>query len=235
MPHDRFFIDHLLQPGMTVTLIDEEAHHLQKVMRKKWGDYVELVNGRNQIAEAQVEAIQKKGIVLMVHKVGAKTPPPFPLIICQALPRINRLDVIIEKGTELGMNALWLFPGMRSEKKELTDSQWRRLKALSISSMKQCGRLDLPEIVLKPPLLTWSLQNFPGYYGDLSENAPTLFSVYPKNTAALFFIGPESGFTQQEEAHLKKLNIKGVKLHPNILRTDTAPLAVLSILSAVNL
>lgn len=234
MPHSRFYIDSAFTENSEVYLEGEEAHHLQRVMRKREGEVVELVNGRNQLALAKIAQCSKKGVSLTLIRVSEQAPPAFTVILCQAIPRMNRLDLIVEKGTELGMHELWLFPAALSEKKELSPTQLKRLELISIAAMKQCGRLDLPKISLKAPLLKWKELPFPAYFGETSESAPPFFSTLQKKEGILFFIGPEAGFTSDEEKHLKSLHAQGVSLHSNILRTDTAPLIALSIITALD-
>ncbi|MCH9627082.1 MAG: Ribosomal RNA small subunit methyltransferase E [Chlamydiales bacterium] len=221
MPHNRFYVDTPFALHIEVDM-QEEARHL-KVMRLHKGDPIELVNGRNQLAQAVIKSAQTAEIM----ELNEHTPPS-PVILCQAIPRLNRLDTIVEKGTELGMTELWLFPGQRSEKKELTANQYKRVKQITVAAMKQCGRLDLPSIQIKPPLAQWRELNFAAYYGSLAERAPPFLSVLQKKEGLHFFVGPEAGFTSEEERILETLGVRGVKLHPWILRTDTAPLAALS-------
>lgn len=237
MPHERYFTNHDLEEGMTLSLDENEAHHLIAVMRGRIGSSVELINGRGVLAQAEVVHIQKKAVELKVIKIIAQTPPSLSVIVAQAIPRPNRLDYIIEKGTELGMTELWLFPGELSEKKELSDSQLERALKLTISAMKQCGRLDLPQIKIFPKIAKWNFDQSSqmGFFGDVSVDAPPLLSLLKKNTPSLFVVGPESGLTENEENELKKKGFLGVKLHHNILRTDTAPIVALSVIQHFNL
>jgi len=217
--------------GEEVLLVGDESHHLARVMRKSHGDMVELVNGRNQLAHAEILAHEKKGVRLKVVQVEKKQFTGHPTILCQALPRLNRLETIVEKGTELGMTALWLFPGALSEKKELSSTQMQRLKTIAISAMKQCGRLDLPEIIFKPALSHWISLEYPAYFGDVDPQAPPFLELLQRHEGVLFFIGPESGLTEEEETRLRSLGAQGVHLHSHILRTDTASLVALSLIS----
>lgn len=228
MPAARFFIDSELREGDLVTLSDDEAFHLTKVMRKASGATIELINGKNQLAIATVE----KGSHCRILSVENASPPHLPIILLQALPRLNKLDWIVEKGTELGMTELWLFPGERSEKGDLTPTQQQRLHHLAVAAMKQCGRLDLPTILLKPPLLSWTALPCRGYFGDVDPKAPFFLSCLDKSEGICFCVGPESGLTELEEAHLRQLDARGVRLHPNILRTETAPLVALSLINS---
>ncbi len=218
MPANRYYLDAPFKKGAMHTLAQSEQRHLKKVMRAKEGTKLELVNGRGQLAIGSLV-----GEEVRLEKVSEEKTPE-PLILCQALPRANRLDSIVEKGTELGMTELWLFPGELSEKK---GANLARLEAITIAAMKQCGRLDLPKVVIKEPLLKWDKLPYPAFFGDVEQRA-SVFECDEKSL--LFFVGPEAGFSEKEEKHLRQLGAKGVKLHPYILRTDTAPLVALSLI-----
>lgn len=231
MPHERFFIDQPLQSDETVTLEDAEFRHLCHVMRARVGDSVELVNGKNQLAEATLSRFGKSDADLMISSVVEETRHKPQLILAQAIPRFNRLETILEKGTELDATEFWLFPGLLSEKGDFSPNQLKRMEQITIGAMKQCGRLDLPPILLKPPLLEWKPLEGHLLFGDTAPDAPS-YSPRDRTSPTIFFIGPEKGFSPKETAFLKQvLHAQGVRLHRNILRVDTASLAALSILS----
>ena len=95
MPHDRFFLDQLFTPEQTLSLEKEELRHLH-VMRISPGETIELVNGRNQLAEAQVQALSKTSASLKISALSeGKTKTK--LILAQALPRLPRLEWLLEK------------------------------------------------------------------------------------------------------------------------------------------
>lgn len=232
MPAERFFFDDSLdQPE--IILEGEELRHL-KVMRLQEGEDLEIINGRGQLAMGKVSNLEKRHAT--IHIINKKDFPKasFELIVAQAIPRASRLDLIVEKGTELGMTQLWLFPGDRSERPTLSPTQQKRVRHLSIAAIKQCGRLHLPELHLLPPLKRWDPLKLPSFFGDLDPDAPPfekLWKENPPQKGFSFIIGPESGLSKKEEALCRELGAKGVKLHSNILRTDTAPLVVLSLAS----
>lgn len=233
MPINRFYKDAILISDEVIFLEDQELHHLSHVVRTEVGETVELVNGKGQLALAEVASISRKRADLKVLSVDDHPEPSWNTALALGIPRINRLDMVVEKGTEIGVSKLLLFPGDNSEKKEIFENQLGRLKAISIGAMKQCGRLYLPEITLLPPLKKW--KSFPenAFFGDLSPNAPLLYEALqkkPRPAAACFFVGPESGFTKAEIALLEAAKVKGVSLNNNILRTDTAAIAALTIL-----
>lgn len=232
MPVDRFYCAQNLRKDDSIALADQEYHHLAHVTRAKVGDRIEVVNGQGQLAAAEIESLSKKSGSLRILSVEEFPKPREKIILVQAIPRMNRLDFIIEKGTELGMSELWLFPGEKGERVKLTEQQVERLLLVAISAMKQCGRLYLPPIIVCPPLLKWKTIPIGSFYGDLKPDAPSFLAALSKvglESAIHCFIGPESGFSEQEIACLMSGGAMGVSLHHNILRTDTAALAALAV------
>lgn len=232
MPAERFFSDNELKINHKVELTEQEFHHLVNVMRAQEGDKVEIVNGRGSLAEATVTAREKKRALLHIDHVAIESPPEIEIILAQATPRINRLDFILEKGTELGMTQLWLFPGRLSERQQLTEHQLERMRGITIAAMKQCGRVYLPSIHIKPPIAQWTTLPEHSYFGDVDSSAQEFSQLWRKpKQAVLLCIGPEAGFSADEVETLRNLNVQGVKFHNNILRTDTASLMALSLVS----
>ncbi|NGX39013.1 MAG: Ribosomal RNA small subunit methyltransferase E [Chlamydiae bacterium] len=228
MPDNRFYLDAPLTQGSTPSLSGEQLHHI-RVMRKDIGDHIELVNGKGSLAKAQITAIDKRDAHLLIQESTSAPPPSRQVILAQALLKPKNLDLVIEKGTELGATAFWLFPADRSEKSSLSPNQQARLHHLAISALKQSGRLYLPEIALKPPLSEWTAPPMKAFFGDLSPEAPR-FS--PPDGDLLIFIGPEKGFSDEEIALLQgPLKGTGVRLSPNTLRAETAALCALSLVS----
>lgn len=229
MPHDRFFLDERFTPQREVFLEGAEAHHLRRVMRVNVQEKVELINGRCQLAYATVLTLEKEGVRLSINNV-LEVPPLLPFILCQAIPRPNKLDIIIEKGAELGVSEIWLFSGERGEKETLSANQEKRAQALFIGALKQSGRLDLPKLLLKPPLIKWNSSDlpYPAYFGSLAPGASSFYSLYQSQNGICFFVGPEAGFSAAEEKKMKELGVQGAHLHPYILRTETASLVALS-------
>jgi len=226
MPENRFYLNEPFDKK-SVYLENEELYHL-KVMRTDPGDIVELVNGQNQLAQAELITLDKQRATLNLLDITTSAPPSRQIILALAYLRPKNLDLVIEKGTELGATAFWLFPGERSEKESLTPNQLQRLHTLTISALKQCGRLDLPQIHQHPPLLKWAqLPSCELYFGDLNSQAP----FHPTSSSAIF-IGPEKGFSPQESQWLCQ-KAKGIRLNPHILRAETAALCALSLATSI--
>ena len=194
-------------------------------MRAQTGDTIELINGKNSLATASLTSIGKKAATAHIDHVETHPPQGSPITLAIPFGISSKLELIIEKGCELGASHFHLYPADLSEKKSLSENQHRRLTLLLISAMKQCGRLDLPTLELKPPLSDWPPFKGRTLFGDTRTGAAPLAS---ENTPTLVITGPEKGFSPDEINTLTTtLQATGVRLHANILRMETAPLVAL--------
>lgn len=222
MPAERFYIDADLT-GI-LSLEGPEFHHLAHVMKVRIGDSIELVNGRGSLAQAKVTAISKHNATLEVLSTHSKPVPPPKIILAVPLMRPSKLELVIEKCTELGADAFYLYQAQHSEKGDLSPHQLERLNHIAISAMKQCGRLDLPPIHL---IRFEQIFDIPATYlfGDTRPNAK---KITPQEEV-VFITGPERGFSEKELKLLDQ-NGTGVSLHRNVLRAETAPIAATCLL-----
>ena len=92
--------------GPTVTLSPEESHHLARVLRCRLGESVVLFDGRGRVAEAEVVRVDPHGTVARVGRVREVPPPAAPATLVQALPKARKMDVIVQKATELGVDSV---------------------------------------------------------------------------------------------------------------------------------
>lgn len=233
MPAERYFYDSELVVGIEILLVGTEGQHLVRVMRGAVGDSVTLFDGQGTLAEGELVSVGKGKAVVRVTSVQKTVQPTRHLILAQGIPRANKLEMLLEKVTELGVTDIWLFPAVLSEKKPLSDQQKRRIQLLVVGACKQSGRLFLPTIKYCPALKKWD--EIPGiaFYGSLDPEAPKIGELVRGEGSAdlLFAVGPESGFTKDEEQALERLGVKGVTLHHNVLRTETAAITAIAILS----
>ncbi|MBI3212039.1 MAG: RsmE family RNA methyltransferase [Simkania negevensis] len=231
MPQDRYFIENPLQKNTKISLEKETLHKLRSVMRKREGETVELINGKGILAIGVIEKLTSNKGTLSIESYKEEQLPPPSLIAVEPFLKLPALELVIKKGTELGVQQFWLFPAERSEKEIVSFHQLKRLRAITISAIEQCGRLDLPEILMQPPLKKIEFRKGSLFFGDLrkkafpfQEIAPKI-STYPK---PLFLLcGPEKGWSDEELSYLdQKTNGVGIKLHgKSTLRAETAAIA----------
>lgn len=218
MPINRFFDKELQQDNVSGQLTGDEMHHALKVFRLKQGDEFEVINGKGLLASCKLTQVSKKHLEYQVlsKQLTSSTSNRTSLIL--GMPKFNRLETIIEKVCELGIDEIILFNADRSEKVDLSANQWQRVELIVQASLKQSGRLFMPHIECLPSLKRALELDRTFYFGDVEAKGPVVFSsTYPR----AIVIGPESGFSDQEIA-LLKTKAHGTSLSDAILRVDTA-------------
>lgn len=224
MPINRFFIDETPEVGKRVILPENELKHLL-VMRLELGEIVELVDGKGVLAKANLIEVDRKKAVLEIVFIE-KAPPLSPQVtLAVPLMRLSKLEWVIEKGTELGAHAFWVFSAEQSEKENISEHQKERLKGIAIAAMKQSGRLYLPEMIVFNSLQKVLEKGGDFYFGDTGKDGESI-REFPKRF--VFITGPEKGFSEREKGLLSEKG-KGVRLNPNTLRAETAPIAGIAI------
>jgi 16S rRNA (uracil1498-N3)-methyltransferase len=226
-PHStpRLFVDELLGEGAEIRIEGGQAHYLLNVMRMKDGAPVKLFDDRSGEYLATVTATGKRDLVLtVVGKLRERLPSP-DLWLCQALIKKDRLDWIAEKACELGVARFVPVLTRRCVVDKVKDD---RLRAQMIEAAEQCERTTLPEIAplikLQAMLKDWP-QDRALYFCDERGGEPFAPTAGP----AAILIGPEGGFTDEENAAIRVQPFAtAVSLGPNILRADTAAVAALS-------
>lgn len=219
MPHDRFY-----HPGpLKESLILEgpEHHHLFRVMRAGIGHSIEIIDGRGTLVTARIDSIDKKTAELSITDTYFEPPPPSKILV-QSYLKQPKLELVLEKCTELGVSEFHLFPAERSERDHLSNNHQNRLHQMTLVATKQCGRLYIPTIHLHtalPPVHNAA-------YCTLVENPPPLHTL----SATTVIIGPESGWTPSEETHLCTI-AQASSLHSLILRAETAAITAAYTLS----
>lgn len=225
MPHSRFFAD---QIDPEIILTPEEAFHLTKVMRKKSGELVELIDGHGTLLTCRIDRIEKEKVYF--SEINRQTfAKPRKMILIQPLG--EKMDWVVEKGTEIGVTDFFLTKSDLTQK-ELSTPSLSRLNRILISALKQSGSLYRPQIHLFSSIeeATAGLDHF--YYGSLHHSSPAPLPKVPKERDPLaLLVGAEGGFSQKESLFL--LNCpRGTAIRPfeMTLRTETASIVLLALL-----
>lgn len=219
MPQNRYYSPQPFATCSEVLLKNDELHYLRSVMRTRVGEEIELINGKGGLAHGVVKTLTDKEAKVALTDVTVEAPFAFSLTLALAFLKPAHFEYAVEKATEVGVSRFLLFPGQLSEKRAISEQYLKRLETITLSATKQCGRLFLPEIVVKEKLVD-CLQGEGLIFGDLESSEP-LSTLTPTQSTTLV-IGPESGFTEAERKLLIEKGAKGRLLHPNTLRAETA-------------
>jgi 16S rRNA (uracil1498-N3)-methyltransferase len=231
----RVYLDAPLEPGAGVTLTGSAARHLTRVLRLRPGQALTLFNGRGGEYAATLEALHGESVAVAVGEMSAiERESPLTLTLAQGVSRGERMDLIVQKATELGASRIVPLLAERSVVRLSASQAARKLehwRAVAIAACEQSGRNRLPE--LSPPL---SLSEFvSGAAGTtrllLSPTGTMSLDDVPRPAAGMtVLIGPEGGLTDHEQQAALRAGFVAVRLGPRVLRTETAAIAALALL-----
>lgn len=238
----RYFVQQFQDDKCIIT--NDDRHHIVNVMRLNENDEIICIaNGKSALCK--IEEITDDSVLASVVKwEDRKTELPIKIAIASGLPKGDKLDWIVQKGTELGAHLFIPFAAKRSivkwDKKKGAKKR-DRLQKIAKEAAEQSYRTYIPEVrqpVSFSEMLDISNQfdyKLVAYEEDAKENERetfyhTLSSI--NDGESLFFVfGPEGGLTEDEITLLKHNGFKTCSLGPRILRTETAPLYVLAAVS----
>jgi len=237
MPLHRFYCNPISEP--TTELAGAEAHHLASVLRLGTGDKVELFDGAGALATALISAIRKNKVTLRLENIQRIAPAKScRIIIAASVAKGARLDWLIEKCTELGIDRICPVIFERTVKHPENPRNVERWTNLAISAAKQCKRLFLPQIdapmSLKDALKTIK-NDYPTrrlLFGCPLPDSPALVAMHLGSADVAAFTGPEGGLTDDEIRLLNDDGAQPVRLTDTILRVETAAMAFAAILAS---
>ena len=243
----RFFIaSKKITPYEVLSLSGDEAKHL-KVLRLKEGDCIIVSNGLGDEFNGEIIKVSSKETkVYIQNKKKAPICEKPLLILAQAIPRFSKMELILQKATELGIDIIFPITTTRSyiSKTDLNSNRWARWERILKEAGKQSGRSFIPN--LKRPLNFFDYLKKKDYLpiseeslnlklllweGEKSQNIKTTLKSFPNYPESIsILIGPEGGFSDMEVAQAKTFGYRVSSLGPLIMRVETAAIAILSIL-----
>ncbi len=234
----RFPISNKNISNQEAIITGSDYKHIVKVLRLKPGDEVLLFDETSYEHVGKIVEINKTEIRVEIRtSTEVKVESDTEITLLQGIPKGSKMDVIIEKATELGVNAIVPVITERSQVRETNKAlRWQRIAS---ESSKQCGRVTAPTI--------HEVIGFDdcGIYcrgSDLRiicyERSKTKLSDYIKSasqppTAVIIFIGPEGGFSESEINLATEWGFSPVGLGPRIMRTETASVVAVAILQSM--
>jgi len=240
----RFMIDSRAIRDGYASFDGDIYNHMVRVLRLGPGNAVQLSDEKGMVHFGTINQVARERVTVNIISscLAVEGDSAAPRItICQALPKGDKIDLILQKGTELGAHDFWLFGGRRSVAKIRDDQQnsklerWNRITA---EAARQCGRSDIPEVTWRPSavdaansscqelrLILWE--------GEREHSLQDAFSAGVKPSSVIVAIGPEGGFDPLEMRHFSEHGFQPVSLGSRILRTETASIAILAIIQYI--
>ncbi len=233
--HDFFYSPPDLISDTIVEIHGEEFKHLIRVVRKKPGDIVNIVDGIGNVYTVVIKKITRTFAQAEIQKrIRLMGEPIFQLTLAQAIPKGSRFDWVVEKSTELGVAEIVPLVCDFSVTEGSTN-RCRRWEKIAIAAMKQCHRSRLPKIhepVRFSEFLTENWKKSLAFLAHPAKGAQALSTIILKNQqkyrtkrTAIIFTGPEGGFSENEIELAKKEGCQFFTLGPRRLRAETAGIA----------
>lgn len=237
----RIHVDQPLSSGTELALPSQASEHVARVLRLTAGDAITLFNGDGSDYLSLIASVGKREVIVQVQaQQPLQNESPLRLTLAQGVARGEKMDLIVQKATELGVARIVPLITERSEVKLDPARAEKRLahwQAVAASACEQSGRARLPEITAAQPLEAW--------LRGLDNDQALRLALLPEGTqrgrdiafppkGGLLVVGPEGGLGERDIHALTSAGFAGLVLGPRILRTETAGLAALAALQALH-
>ncbi|HTD33853.1 MAG TPA: RsmE family RNA methyltransferase [Candidatus Elarobacter sp.] len=233
---DRFFVEGVHAVGDRVAFAPDDARKLAVVLRKQSGDRVQVVDSGGVAFAATLEVGGRDVAARLDERLDrGAVETALRVTIAQAVPKGQKMDLVVEKATELGAHAIVPVRSARVVAHETSPAKVERWRRIAKSAAQQSGRVRVPDVA---DVHDWDalLATFAAYDRvyvpwELADPAP-LRDVFerelPAAASVLIVIGPEGGFAAAEIERARSAGASAISLGRRILRTETAALVVLS-------
>lgn len=237
----RFFVQPQDIDGERLTITGSDARHIGKVLRMRKGDELTVCDCAGTDYRIRITSISAESVGAdILFSMPSVAEPPLEVTLYQALPKSAKMETIIQKCTELGISKIVPCITARCVVKLENDSAAKkkvsRWQAVAEEAAKQSQRGRVPEIGL-PVAFAEAAKRMKGcelcfvpYEMERERSIRQVLQNAEAPKTAAFFIGPEGGIAPEEAELLADSGIPTVTLGPRILRCETAPIAVLSML-----
>jgi 16S rRNA (uracil1498-N3)-methyltransferase len=232
----RLFIRSELRPDLILQLDPEQARYIGRALRLRPGDNLRVFNGESGEFSATVTSVGKSNVEITIGAaIETATESPLKVHLVQGVSRGERMDIIVQKATELGVKRITpvlteygvvKLDGSRAEKRR---EHWAKIAA---SACEQSGRVRPPLIDTPLALKSWFGAKSAAADVDLilRPGATTsMASLKTPKTKVCLLIGPEGGFSDIEYDDASVSGFAAVSLGPRVLRTETAAIAAVAV------
>lgn len=226
-----------LLPSQAVELGEKASHYISRVLRLKEGAGLILFDGSGRQFEAVINSIGKKTVIVETGPAAdTNLESPLAIHLGIAISKGDRMDWVIQKATELGVSEITPLLSERVEVKlkgERLQKKMEHWQQISISSCEQCGRNIVPTVHALSPVDNWIKTVSAEEKFVLHHRANCILEPGTPISSLALLIGPEGGLSEQEIAQAAQSGFNQLTLGPRVLRTETAPLAAISILQSI--
>ncbi len=231
----RFYTPQPLSLHQSVTIEERPSHYMLRVLRLQIGDQVILFNGDGNEYSGVIEDTKSKRALVMIQQIESKNnESPLWIELGQGISKGERMDFVIQKSIELGVNLitpLWTQRSQSRLKGERMHKRQLHWQGIVHSSCEQSGRVIVPELSQDQTLLDWcSINNNTDLNLVLNPLSSRRLNDLPRCARVRLLIGPEGGLNNEEISHAEDSGFVSVGLGPRVLRTETAALATISAL-----
>jgi 16S rRNA (uracil1498-N3)-methyltransferase len=227
-----------LAAGRETELAPEASHHVLKVLRLRAGDPLAVFDGAGHEFDAEIASTARSRVTVRLFDERAPVAESaLRITLLQAISRSDRMDLTLQKSTELGVHAIVPLLAARSvvrldeQQAERKLQHWR---AIVVNACEQCGRATLPELHRPEPLARRLLRPSSAPRRLLLDTSGASTFGREDVTDIELLVGPEGGFEPDEVDLAVQAGFVATRLGPRILRTETAAIASLAILQALN-
>ncbi|MCX7513771.1 16S rRNA (uracil(1498)-N(3))-methyltransferase [Frateuria sp. STR12] len=236
----RIHVDAPLSPGIELGLPAQAGEHVTRVLRLDEGAPLVLFHDDGHDYAAVITQVDKREVRVRIEgKQAVANESPLPLTLAQGIARGEKMDLIVQKATELGVACIVPLITERSEVRLDPARAQKRLvhwQSVAASACEQSGRARLPTILPAQPLEGWLAglaQDGAQRLTLLPEGNRSLQSLAFGPAGGLLVVGPEGGLGERDMGPLLAAGFTGLRLGPRVLRTETAGLAALAALQAL--
>src|SRR2546427_5086032 len=187
-------------PGARVRLPEHSAHHAREVLRLRSGATVRVFDGEGREYEATLDRVSRQGVELRLGSaVAPRSESPLRLVLALSPLKGDRMELVIQKATELGVAEVWPVITVRTDaaaRPALEGSRQERWEKVASGAAEQCGRAVVPRIAPTATFAELLGRPFDGRRVVFVETpgAPPLASLPPRPAAALVLVGPAGGW-----------------------------------------
>lgn len=233
----RYFVDKNNITETEILVTGEDVKHIATVLRGRIGDKLEVCDGDGFDYSCVITDIDKSQIKLQpLDKTPSGSEPRTKVTLFQGLPKSDKMELIIQKCVELGIDKIVPVATehavVKLDKKDGA-KKVERWQKIALSAAKQSGRGKIPEIgevvSFKSALEMCQGQAIIAYENEKDNDLKKALENF-KSEKISFFIGPEGGFSQEEVSQAISKGVKPITLGQRILRTETAAMALTAIL-----